>query len=217
MLLERFTWEDGFVELHKSAKSRDREGKKDQHPRESPFCLCFHSLCMARCFSGKSSVLESVVGKDFLPRGSGIVTRHPLVLQLHRIDEGREYAEFIHLPKKKFTDLAAMRKEIVDETNRETGRSKQISTVPIYISLYSPNVVNLTLIDLPGHTKVAIDGQSENIVQDIENMVRSYIEKFEVLLTYQRKERRRKSRYDKLNERRPLEKFSFGATIKALS
>jgi dynamin 1-like protein len=32
--------------------------------------------------SGKSSVLETIVGKDFLPRGSGIVTRRPLVLQL---------------------------------------------------------------------------------------------------------------------------------------
>ncbi|KAK6158875.1 hypothetical protein DH2020_006189 [Rehmannia glutinosa] len=127
--------------------------------------------------SGKSSVLESVVGKDFLPRGSGIVTRRPLVLQLHRIDEGREYAEFGHLPRKKFTDFAAVRKEISDETDRETGRSKQISTVPIYLSIYSPNVVNLTLIDLPGLTKVAVDGQPESIVMDIENMVRSYIEK----------------------------------------
>ncbi|KAF8267575.1 Dynamin central region-domain-containing protein [Lactarius quietus] len=35
--------------------------------------------------SGKSSVLENIVGRDFLPRGSGIVTRRPLVLQLiHR-------------------------------------------------------------------------------------------------------------------------------------
>ncbi|KAH6756585.1 dynamin-like protein [Perilla frutescens var. hirtella] len=127
--------------------------------------------------SGKSSVLESIVGKDFLPRGSGIVTRRPLVLQLHRIDEGREYAEFGHLPRKKFTDFAAARKEIADETDRETGRSKQISAVPIYLSIYSPNVVNLTLIDLPGLTKVAVDGQSESIVADIENMVRSYIEK----------------------------------------
>lgn len=127
--------------------------------------------------SGKSSVLESVVGKDFLPRGSGIVTRRPLVLQLHRIEEGREYAEFLHLPRKKFTDFALVRKEIQDETDRETGRSKQISSVPIHLSIYSPNVVNLTLVDLPGLTKVAVDGQSENIVADIENMVRSYIEK----------------------------------------
>ncbi|KAJ8621751.1 hypothetical protein MRB53_030280 [Persea americana] len=127
--------------------------------------------------SGKSSVLESIVGKDFLPRGSGIVTRRPLVLQLHKIDEGREYAEFLHLPRKRFTDFAAVRKEISDETDRETGRSKQVSTVPIHLSIFSPNVVNLTLIDLPGLTKVAVDGQPESIVQDIENMVRSYIEK----------------------------------------
>ena len=32
--------------------------------------------------SGKSSVLETIVGRDFLPRGQGIVTRRPLVLQL---------------------------------------------------------------------------------------------------------------------------------------
>ncbi|CAM8941091.1 hypothetical protein QQ045_012808 [Rhodiola kirilowii] len=127
--------------------------------------------------SGKSSVLESIVGKDFLPRGSGIVTRRPLVLQLHKLDGGREYAEFLHLPGKKFTDFAAVRKEIADETDRETGRSKMISTVPIHLSIYSPNVVNLTLIDLPGLTKVAVEGQHESIVQEIENMVRSYIEK----------------------------------------
>ncbi|KAG6667083.1 hypothetical protein I3843_01G071700 [Carya illinoinensis] len=127
--------------------------------------------------SGKSSVLESIVGKDFLPRGAGIVTRRPLVLQLHRIDEGREYAEFMHQPRKRFTDFAAVRKEISDETDRETGRTKQISTVPIHLSIFSPNVVNLTLVDLPGLTKVAVDGQPESIVQDIENMVRSYIEK----------------------------------------
>lgn len=127
--------------------------------------------------SGKSSVLESVVGKDFLPRGSGIVTRRPLVLQLHRIDEGREYAEFLHLPRKRFTDFALVRKEIQDETDRETGRTKQVSSVPIHLSIYSPNVVNLTLIDLPGLTKVAVEGQPDSVVADIENMVRSFIEK----------------------------------------
>uniref|UniRef100_A0A0D6QX57 Dynamin-type G domain-containing protein n=1 Tax=Araucaria cunninghamii TaxID=56994 RepID=A0A0D6QX57_ARACU len=128
--------------------------------------------------SGKSSVLESIVGRDFLPRGSGIVTRRPLVLQLHKTEEGsRDYAEFMHLPRKKFTDFSLVRKEIADETDRVTGRTKQISTVPIHLSIYSPNVVNLTLIDLPGLTKVAVEGQPDSIVADIENMVRSYIEK----------------------------------------
>ncbi|XP_061351247.1 phragmoplastin DRP1C-like isoform X3 [Gastrolobium bilobum] len=110
--------------------------------------------------SGKSSVLESVVGRDFLPRGSGIVTRRPLVLQLHKTDNGQEYAEFLHLPRKKFTDFASVRKEIADETDRITGKTKQISNIPIHLSIYSPN-----------------EGQQESIVQDIENMVRSYVEK----------------------------------------
>ncbi|ERN11386.1 hypothetical protein AMTRI_Chr04g244590 [Amborella trichopoda] len=128
--------------------------------------------------SGKSSVLESIVGRDFLPRGSGIVTRRPLVLQLHKTDDGQqEYAEFLHAPNKRYTDFAAVRKEIQDETDRITGRTKHISNIPIQLSIYSPNVVNLTLIDLPGMTKVAIEGQADSIVQDIDNMVRSYVEK----------------------------------------
>ncbi|KAI3944119.1 hypothetical protein MKW92_037321 [Papaver armeniacum] len=128
--------------------------------------------------SGKSSVLESIVGRDFLPRGSGIVTRRPLVLQLHKLDKGQtEYAEFLHAPRKKFTDFASVRREISDETDRITGKSKQISNIPIHLSIYSPNVVNLTLIDLPGMTKVAVEGQHESIVEDIDNMVRSYVEK----------------------------------------
>lgn len=128
--------------------------------------------------SGKSSVLESIVGRDFLPRGSGIVTRRPLVLQLHKTEDGTpEYAEFLHLPNKRFTDFARVRNEIQEETDRVTGRSKMISPVPIHLSIYSPNVVNLTLVDLPGLTKVAVEGQPESIVGDIENMVRSYVDK----------------------------------------
>ncbi|KAJ7954342.1 Dynamin [Quillaja saponaria] len=104
--------------------------------------------------SGKSSVLESVVGRDFLPRGSGIVTRRPL----------------------KFSDFASVRKEIQDETDRITGKTKHISNIPIHLSIYSPNVVNLTLIDLPGLTKVA-RGSLTVLLKTIENMVRSYVEK----------------------------------------
>ncbi|CAA6657202.1 unnamed protein product [Spirodela intermedia] len=126
-----------------------------------------------RSSSGKSSVLESIVGRDFLPRGSGIVTRRPLVLQLHKTDEGQvEYAEFLHCRRGD-----SRISEIQDETDRITGKSKQISPVPIHLSIYSPKVVNLTLVDLPGLTKVAVEGQPETIVQDIENMVRSYVEK----------------------------------------
>jgi len=39
--------------------------------------------------SGKSSVLEALVGRDFLPRGPEICTRRPLVLQLARARAAR--------------------------------------------------------------------------------------------------------------------------------
>nr|DAD19034.1 TPA_asm: hypothetical protein HUJ06_020497 [Nelumbo nucifera] len=32
------------------------------------------------------SIRESMVGRDFLPRGFGIVIRRPLVLQLHKTE-----------------------------------------------------------------------------------------------------------------------------------
>lgn len=131
--------------------------------------------------SGKSSVLESLVCRDFLPRGKDIVTRRPLVLQLiHNTpiikrsmsqeqqqfsdedDEGfseaieteLEWAEFGHLPGQRFTDFLWIRREIEADTNRVAGVNKGISRVPIQLRIYSPRVVNLTLVDLPGITKV---------------------------------------------------------------
>ena len=34
-------------------------------------------------------MLENIVGRDFLPRGAGIVTRRPLVLQLVHVQPGK--------------------------------------------------------------------------------------------------------------------------------
>ncbi len=56
--------------------------------------------------SGKSSVLEAVVGKDFLPRGTGIVTRRPLNLQLVNNKESEdEFGVFLHRPNEKFVSF----------------------------------------------------------------------------------------------------------------
>lgn len=61
-----------------------------------------------------------------------------------------EYGEFLHCRGKKFTNFEEIRKEIEDETDRSTGSNKGISPVPINLRVYSPHVLNLTLIDLPG-------------------------------------------------------------------
>ncbi|KAM7349535.1 dynamin-1 shibire isoform 5-T5 [Cochliomyia hominivorax] len=125
--------------------------------------------------AGKSSVLENFVGKDFLPRGSGIVTRRPLILQL--INGITEYGEFLHCKGKKFTSFDEIRKEIEDETDRVTGSNKGISNIPINLRVYSPHVLNLTLIDLPGLTKVAIGDQPQDIEQQIRQMILQFIRK----------------------------------------
>jgi dynamin 1-like protein len=70
----------------------------------------------------------------------------------------------------------AIRKEIEDETERHLSKStKIVSPIPMYLTVHSPNVPNLTLVDMPGLTKVPIDGQPVSIVQDLEEMARSYV------------------------------------------
>uniref|UniRef100_A0A2K5YIM7 dynamin GTPase n=1 Tax=Mandrillus leucophaeus TaxID=9568 RepID=A0A2K5YIM7_MANLE len=110
---------------------------------------------------------------DFLPRGSGIVTRRPLILQL--IFSKTEYAEFLHCKSKKFTDFDEVRQEIEAETDRVTGTNKGISPVPINLRVYSPHVLNLTLIDLPGITKVPVGDQPPDIEYQIKDMILQFI------------------------------------------
>jgi hypothetical protein len=61
--------------------------------------------------SGKSSVIEALVGVDnLLPRGRGIVTRVPLVLQL--VQSPELFAEFAHDARfsgRRFTDFTRVR------------------------------------------------------------------------------------------------------------
>ncbi|GAV69550.1 Dynamin_N domain-containing protein/Dynamin_M domain-containing protein/GED domain-containing protein [Cephalotus follicularis] len=130
--------------------------------------------------SGKSSVLESLVGRDFLPRGNDICTRRPLVLQLlqtKRKPDGseEEYGEFLHLPGRKFFDFSEIRREIQAETDREAGGNKGLSDKQIRLKIFSPNVLDITLVDLPGITKVPVGDQPSDIEARIRTMIMSYI------------------------------------------
>ncbi|KJA20292.1 hypothetical protein HYPSUDRAFT_142472 [Hypholoma sublateritium FD-334 SS-4] len=142
--------------------------------------------------SGKSSVLENIVGRDFLPRGTGIVTRRPLVLQLinraaqaaNGVDKtadkaanADEWGEFLHLPGEKFYDFHKIRDEIVRDTEAKTGKNAGISPQPINLRIYSPNVLTLTLVDLPGLTKVPVGDQPRDIEKQIREMLTKYISK----------------------------------------
>lgn len=138
--------------------------------------------------SGKSSVLESLVGRDVLPRGTGIVTRRPLILQLVHIDsedrrktseengiDGEEWGKFLHTKNKIYTDFEEIRREIEAETERISGNNKGISDEPIHLKVFSPHVVNLTLVDLPGITKVPVGDQPKDIEIQIRELILKYI------------------------------------------
>ena len=168
--------------------------------------------------SGKSSVLESLVGRSFLPRGTGIVTRRPLVLQLFNTNTSKksskkskessssskqekdkesssssssssksskteeqevstpdEWGEFLHKPGQKYYDFGAIRKEIESETDRLTGGNKGIDSTPIHLKVYSPKVLELNLVDLPGIAKVPVGDQPADIEKQIQEMCIKYI------------------------------------------
>lgn len=122
---------------------------------------------------GKSSVLENIVGRDFLPRGVGIVTRRPLILQLI-YSKTEEYARFNHCDST-FTDYELVKQEILNETARLIKNRHDVSHVPITLKLYSPHVMTLTLVDLPGLVKVPTNDQPKNIVARVEEICRRYI------------------------------------------
>ncbi|XP_033744844.1 dynamin-1-like protein [Pecten maximus] len=140
--------------------------------------------------SGKSSVVESLVGRDFLPRGTGIVTRRPLVLQLvhvakndteaRKVEGGgsiraEEWGKFLHTKDKIYTDFTEIRREIENETDRMSGINKGICPDPINLKIYSPKIVNLTLVDLPGMTKVPVGDQPQDIEGQIYDLCLKYI------------------------------------------
>lgn len=171
--------------------------------------------------SGKSSVIESIVKRNFLPRGAGIVTRRPLVIQLVKLhsvnlsngyqpngatDDGfsdskppspdsyedtseernnkqysvngstsnDDYVKFSHTDKK-FYDFDLVRDEIENETDRVCGTNKGICSKPIILTLYSRDVVDLTLVDLPGLTKNPVGDQPDDIEIQIRELVMEYI------------------------------------------
>jgi hypothetical protein len=75
------------------------------------------------------------------------------VLQLIHTPGGDEWGQFLHLDKR-FEDFGEIRKEIEQETFRVAGQNKGVSKLPIHLRIHSPNVLDLTLVDLPGLTKV---------------------------------------------------------------
>ena len=66
------------------------------------------------------------------------------------------WCQFLHTKSKIFTEVEEIVREIELETDKMAGENKGICPEPISLKYYSTKVLSLTLVDLPGLTKVTI-------------------------------------------------------------
>lgn len=132
--------------------------------------------------SGKSSVLEAIVGHEFLPKGSNMVTRRPIELTLVNTPGSREeYGEFPDLGLRHVTDFSSIQRTLT-ELNLAVPDSECVSDDPIHLTVYSPNVPDLSLIDLPGYIQVVGQNQPLQLKQKIAELCDKYIQPPNVIL-----------------------------------
>lgn len=125
--------------------------------------------------SGKSSVLEAIVGHEFLPKGNNMITRRPIELTLVNDPEARvDYAEFPQLGLHKITDFSLVQKNLM-ELNQSVPESECVSDDPIHLTIHSPRVPDLSLIDLPGYIQVAGENQPRELKRKISELCDKYI------------------------------------------
>ncbi|KAF9106902.1 dynamin-like GTPase mgm1 [Mortierella sp. AM989] len=132
--------------------------------------------------SGKSSVLEAIVGHEFLPKGSNMVTRRPIELTLiHTPHSKEEYGEFPALGLGKVHDFKRIQQTLKD-LNMAVPESECVSSKPIELRIYSPNIPDLTLIDLPGYIQITSKNQPLSLKEKISELCEKYIQEPNIIL-----------------------------------
>ncbi|KAG7812973.1 hypothetical protein KL924_001721 [Ogataea haglerorum] len=132
--------------------------------------------------SGKSSVLESIVGQEFLPKGSNMVTRRPIELTLVNDSTlAAETAEFPALKMYNMTDFQQVQK-VLYELNMSIPETEAVSSDPIQLVIKSPKVPDLSLVDLPGYIQVEAADQPVTLKSKIRELCDRYLEEPNIIL-----------------------------------
>ncbi|CAM9580824.1 unnamed protein product, partial [Choristocarpus tenellus] len=130
--------------------------------------------------SGKSSVLEALSGIPF-PRGSGLVTRCPIRLSMKRSLPGSKWSAVAHTSvdasntQQAFSpdDLTKLLERLTDGLTKSVSN---FSTDIISVRLSSPEVPDLTVVDLPGIIRTSTAGQDPRVISQVNNMIESFLE-----------------------------------------
>ncbi|KAJ1998158.1 mitochondrial dynamin GTPase Msp1, partial [Coemansia thaxteri] len=132
--------------------------------------------------SGKSSVLEAIVGQEFLPKGNNMVTRRPIELTLvNTPDTTEEYGEFPQLGLDRMADFKRIQRTLHD-LNMSVSESECVSDKPIELRIYSPHVPDLRLVDLPGYIQVVNRKQPPVLRQKIRDLCEGYLKQPNIIL-----------------------------------
>lgn len=135
--------------------------------------------------SGKSSLINAIVGMDVLPVGRSMATRAPLVLQLLH-EPGKHQAHLYRqrdghqslVQELSLTDPETVAAAVEALTKEVAGCQKDICPTEITLEVRSEQVPNLSFVDLPGLTMVACtdQGQPTDIKHQIRELVGRYIQ-----------------------------------------
>lgn len=132
--------------------------------------------------SGKSSVLESIVGQEFLPKGNNMVTRRPIELTLvNDPNQAAEVAEFPALKMYNMTDFQQVQK-ILRDLNMAVPESEAVTADPIQLTIKSPTVPDLSLVDLPGYIQVEAADQPASLKEKIQSVCDRYLMEPNIIL-----------------------------------
>ncbi|KAI5477265.1 dynamin GTPase [Pseudohyphozyma bogoriensis] len=137
--------------------------------------------------SGKSSVLEAIVGREFLPKGDNMVTRRPIELTLIHTPPTSSNpaplttAEFPGLGMGQLTDFEKVQQTLLD-MNLSVPASECVSSDPIHLRIYSPSVPDLSLVDLPGYVQISSMDQPAELKDKIAGLCEKYIKSPNIIL-----------------------------------
>ncbi|KAM0822463.1 hypothetical protein ACQ4PT_010437 [Festuca glaucescens] len=156
---------DELVQLSESMRQAasllaDDDPSDEATPRRPSTFL--NAVALGNVGSGKSAVLNSLIGHPVLPTGENGATRAPIVVDLHR-DPGLSTKSIVLQidSKSQQVSASALRHSLQDRLSKATGPGRS-RTDEIYLKLRTSTAPPLKLIDLPGIDQRVIDDSTIN-------------------------------------------------------
>lgn len=140
--------------------------------------------------AGKSTLIKRIIEYDILPMGENMVTRTPIHVRLHNVEQSDVTLRLSYLKdssiveelvttfqegsKESSAKQNEFKQAIIQLTDKITGGKYNVSKVPIFIDVSSSRVINFAFVDLPGLiVSVSTEkGQPRDLRNQIDTLVK---------------------------------------------